>query len=147
MSTKAIEVMPFATSLNSNDVFVLHSQQFGSFLWFGRGCNGDEREMGRLVALHITGKREIDTVAEGQEPNEFWMALGGKNLNYSSGKAFEARGLPFKMKINSVSYKRAVFCKLLYMYFIIFIMTKIIFIQWEVRINTHNYTCTKWLSF
>ena len=29
-STKAIEVLPIAASLNSNDVFMLNSQQFGS---------------------------------------------------------------------------------------------------------------------
>jgi len=87
-STKAIEVPAVSASLNSNDVFVVNSQQFGAFLWFGRGCNGDEREMGRLVAFHITGRKEIDTIAEGQEPNELWMSLGGKGP-YSSGKEFE----------------------------------------------------------
>ena len=71
-----------------NSVFVLHHKTFGDFLWFGRGCNGDERELGRLVAKHITKKAGIETVAEGQEPHEFWAALGGKT-EYSSGKEFE----------------------------------------------------------
>ena len=31
---------------------------------------------------------EIDTIVEGQEPVEFWNALGGK-APYSSGKEFE----------------------------------------------------------
>lgn len=87
-STKAIEVMPIAASLNSNDVFMLNSKQFGSFLWFGRGCSGDERELGRQVAKHITGDSETETVVEGQEPPEFWAAIGGKT-EYSSGKQFE----------------------------------------------------------
>ena len=89
-STKAIEVMPVAASLNSNDVFMLNSKQFGSFLWFGRGCSGDERELGRQVAKHITGSSDTETVVEGQEPPEFWAAIGGKT-EYSSGKQFEVR--------------------------------------------------------
>ena len=80
----------------------------GNFLWFGRGSSGDEREVGRLASRHITGRwrslarflsrtkfatslkgaTEIDTIAEGQEPAEFWAALGGKAA-YSSGKEFE----------------------------------------------------------
>ena len=64
---------------------------FEGFLWFGKGCNGDEREMGRLVAKHITGSNEIEVFAEGQEPNEFWACLGGRT-EYSSGKEFEVRG-------------------------------------------------------
>lgn len=57
--------------------------------------------MGRLVASHITGLKEIDTevvIAEGQEPNEFWMALGGRTP-YSSGKAFEVSTTPTKAVI------------------------------------------------
>jgi len=87
-SVKAIEVVPRAASLNSNDVFVLYGKAMGNFLWFGRGSSGDEREVGRLASRHITGAIEIDTIAEGQEPAEFWAALGGKAA-YSSGKEFE----------------------------------------------------------
>ena len=53
-SVKAIEVIPRAASLNSNDVFVLHGKQLGNYLWFGRGSSGDEREVGRSAARHIT---------------------------------------------------------------------------------------------
>ena len=74
--------------MNSNDVFVFHGKSYGSYLWFGRGSSGDEREVGRIAARHITGAPEIDTVAEGQEPHEFWAGLGGKAA-YSSGKEFE----------------------------------------------------------
>ena len=87
-SVKAIEVMPRAASLNSNDVFVLAGRQYGNFIWFGRGSSGDEREVGRQAARHITGLSDIDVIAEGQEPAEFWAALGGKSA-YSSGKEFE----------------------------------------------------------
>lgn len=88
-STKAFEVSPTAASLNSNDVFVLLSKRTSSaFLWFGRGCSGDEREMGRLVAHRLTGDIEVEIIAEGQETPQFWAELGGQ-AEYASGKEFQ----------------------------------------------------------
>uniref|UniRef100_A0A672GP03 Villin-like n=1 Tax=Salarias fasciatus TaxID=181472 RepID=A0A672GP03_SALFA len=71
-NTKATEVPGRASSLNSNDVFLLKTDRL-CYLWYGKvrvslclmcflqGCSGDER-----------------VVMEGQEPAEFWVALGGK---------------------------------------------------------------------
>lgn len=42
-----------------------------------QGCSGDEREMAKMVADTIS-RMEKQVVAEGQEPSNFWMALGGK---------------------------------------------------------------------
>lgn len=53
---------------------VLHAQ----------GCSGDEREMAKNVA-DIISKRDKQTILEGQEPAEFWVALGGK-APYASDK-------------------------------------------------------------
>jgi len=89
VSTKAFEVMPVSASLNSSDVFVLISQQFGAFLWLGRASTGDERAMGRKLALHLTKMTEIDGITEGQEPQEFWAALGGRTEYFSTVKAQE----------------------------------------------------------
>ncbi|KAM9859541.1 advillin [Aulostomus maculatus] len=79
-NTKAIEVSALATSLNSNDVFLLKSQS-GLYLWCGKGSSGDERAMAKEISSVIgqnaqKGSEEI--VAEGQEPLEFWQLLGGK---------------------------------------------------------------------
>lgn len=42
-----------------------------------QGCSGDERVMGRAVSDVLTkGGKQV--VMEGQEPAEFWVALGGK---------------------------------------------------------------------
>uniref|UniRef100_A0A8C2WWA0 Advillin n=1 Tax=Cyclopterus lumpus TaxID=8103 RepID=A0A8C2WWA0_CYCLU len=89
-NTKAIEVPALATSLNSNDVFLLKSQS-GIFLWCGKGSSGDERAMAKEVSSVIgqnsqQGSEEI--VAEGQEPIEFWELLGGK-APYASGKRLQ----------------------------------------------------------
>ena len=75
MNTKAIEVECRAASLNSNDVFVLHSPS-GIFIWNGKGSTGDEREMAR----HLASQEKLDpnVVLEGQEKPDFWTAIGGK---------------------------------------------------------------------
>uniref|UniRef100_A0A674PCZ0 Villin like n=1 Tax=Takifugu rubripes TaxID=31033 RepID=A0A674PCZ0_TAKRU len=76
MNTKATEVPPRASSLNSNDVFLLRTIGV-CYLWYGKGCSGDERVMGRAVSDVLTrGGKQV--VMEGQEPVEFWVALGGK---------------------------------------------------------------------
>lgn len=120
-NTKTIEVPARASSLNSNDVFLLKTNQV-CYLWCGKvteledsparspwhgpfpsphinlvsfcdglgfvshsqGCSGDEREMAKNVA-DIISKRDKQTVLEGQEPVEFWVALGGK-APYASDK-------------------------------------------------------------
>ncbi|NWW73357.1 VILI protein, partial [Climacteris rufus] len=85
-NTKAFEVPVRASSLNSNDVFVLKTPSC-CYLWYGKGCSGDEREMGKTVA-DIISKMEKPVIAEGQEPPEFWLALGGKS-QYASGKRLQ----------------------------------------------------------
>ncbi|XP_069771040.1 advillin [Narcine bancroftii] len=86
LNTKATEVPARATSLNSNDIFVLKTEQT-TYLWCGKGCSGDEREMAKSVANNLS-KREKQTVMEGQEPTDFWAVLGGK-APYASDKRFQ----------------------------------------------------------
>ncbi|KAK2523963.1 Vill [Columba livia] len=86
MNTKATEVPARASSLNSNDVFLLTTSQV-CYLWCGKGCSGDEREMAKMVA-DIVSRRDKHTISEGQEPAEFWEALGGK-APYASEKRFQ----------------------------------------------------------
>ncbi|CAN9506309.1 unnamed protein product [Ophioblennius macclurei] len=82
-NTKAFEVPGRASSLNSNDVFILKTERL-CYLWYGKGCSGDERVMGSAItdALSKFGKT---VVMEGQEPADFWIALGGK-APYASDK-------------------------------------------------------------
>ncbi|KGL77756.1 Villin-1 [Tinamus guttatus] len=86
-NTKALEVPVRASSLNSNDVFVLKTPK-SCYLWYGKGCSGDEREMAKTVA-DIISKAEKPVVAEGQEPSEFWVALGGKSQYADSKRLHE----------------------------------------------------------
>uniref|UniRef100_A0A8C9HFZ3 Villin like n=1 Tax=Piliocolobus tephrosceles TaxID=591936 RepID=A0A8C9HFZ3_9PRIM len=75
-NTKTLEVPARASSLNSNDIFLLVTASV-CYLWFGKGCNGDQRETARVVVTVISKKNE-ETVLEGQEPPHFWEALGGR---------------------------------------------------------------------
>ncbi|XP_065114195.1 advillin isoform X2 [Paramisgurnus dabryanus] len=86
MNTKATEVPARASSLNTNDVFLLKTDSV-IFLWYGKGCNGDEREMGKTVA-ELLSQQDKQIVMEGQEPAAFWVALGGKGP-YASDKRLE----------------------------------------------------------
>ncbi|XP_069368173.1 villin-1 isoform X3 [Paralichthys olivaceus] len=85
-NTKATEVLARASSLNTNDVFLLRTDQI-CYLWYGKGCSGDERVMGRAMS-DVLSKQDKQVVMEGQEPAEFWVALGGK-APYASDKRLQ----------------------------------------------------------
>uniref|UniRef100_UPI00406D5242 villin n=3 Tax=Paralvinella sulfincola TaxID=644278 RepID=UPI00406D5242 len=74
-NTKAEQVPCRAESLNSNDVFVLFSKG-GTYVWAGKGCTGDEREMAKKIASK--SPKGYIMIVEGQEKEEFWDLLGGK---------------------------------------------------------------------
>ncbi|XP_033841413.1 villin-1 [Periophthalmus magnuspinnatus] len=87
-NTKATEVQAKASSLNSNDVFLLKTER-ACYLWYGKGCNGDEREMGKAVA-DVLSRQDKRVAMEGQEPAEFWVALGGKTP-YANDKSLQTQ--------------------------------------------------------
>uniref|UniRef100_UPI0037E90E1D villin-1 n=1 Tax=Semicossyphus pulcher TaxID=241346 RepID=UPI0037E90E1D len=86
LNTKATEVPASSTSLNTNDVFLLKTDRV-CYLWYGKGCSGDERVMGRAMS-DVLSRQEKQVVMEGQERAEFWVALGGK-APYASDKRLQ----------------------------------------------------------
>nr|XP_057916314.1 villin-1 [Doryrhamphus excisus] len=86
VNTKATEVQARAASLNTNDVFLLKAEH-SCYLWYGKGCNGDERVMGRAIS-DVLSKQDKQVVMEGQEPADFWVALGGK-APYASDRSLQ----------------------------------------------------------
>ncbi|XP_056220499.1 advillin [Seriola aureovittata] len=102
-NTKAIEVPALATSLNSNDVFLLKSQS-GIYLWYGKGSNGDERAMAREASSVIGQNGSEEIVAEGQESVEFWELLGGK-APYASDKRLQQMVLDHEPRLFECSNK------------------------------------------
>ncbi|NWU60833.1 VILI protein, partial [Pterocles burchelli] len=105
-NTKAFEVPIRASSLNSNDVFVLKTPSC-CYLWYGKGCSGDEREMGKTVA-DIISKSEKPVIAEGQEPAEFWVALGGKS-QYANSKRLQEENPSISPRLFECSNKTGTF--------------------------------------
>ncbi|KAK2886524.1 villin-1 isoform X1 [Channa argus] len=96
LNTKATEVLARASSLNSNDVFLLKTDQI-CYLWYGKGCSGDERVMGRAMS-DVLSKQDKQVVMEGQEPAEFWVALGGKSP-YASDKRLQREEPPHSPRL------------------------------------------------
>eukprot|EP00118_Oscarella_pearsei_P028746 m.2821 g.2821 ORF g.2821 m.2821 type:complete len:815 (+) comp8926_c0_seq1:165-2609(+) len=86
-TTKAVQVDETASSLNSNDCFVLETPK-ATYLWYGKGCSGDERELANSLAGSISTGREATKVLEEKEPADFWEGLGGKG-EYASAKALQ----------------------------------------------------------
>lgn len=58
-----LQVVLKASSLNSNDVFVLRNGS-SCLVWCGKGSTGDEREMAKKIASSLT-KSEFGVVYEG----------------------------------------------------------------------------------
>nr|XP_012632590.1 advillin isoform X3 [Microcebus murinus] len=101
-NTKAVEVSAFASSLNSNDVFLLKTQA-EHYLWYGKGSSGDERAMAKELAGFLCDGTE-NTVAEGQEPAEFWDLLGGKTP-YANDKRLQQEILDVQSRLFECSNK------------------------------------------
>ena len=75
LTTFASEVSLKGSSLNTNDCFVLVAPQ-GSWVWLGKGSTGDEKEMAKGIGNLYD--KDPTMVYEGQEKDEFWSLLGGK---------------------------------------------------------------------
>uniref|UniRef100_A0A6Q2X4P3 Macrophage-capping protein n=1 Tax=Esox lucius TaxID=8010 RepID=A0A6Q2X4P3_ESOLU len=84
-ATRAVEVKPLASSLNTNDVFVLKSPG-GTFVWSGVGASEEEMAASKHIVATLGGS--ASNVSEDKEPDGFWLALGGKN-EYQSSKSLQ----------------------------------------------------------
>lgn len=74
-ASRAVEVKCDASSLNSNDAFVLKTPN-SVYIWKGTGASCDEVAAAKSVVSALGGSaKEIN---EGSEPADFWSTLGGK---------------------------------------------------------------------
>uniref|UniRef100_UPI0037E77E08 gelsolin-like n=1 Tax=Semicossyphus pulcher TaxID=241346 RepID=UPI0037E77E08 len=73
--SRAVEVEPSATNLNSSDVFLLVGSS-GSWMWKGRSSSSAEAQ----GAEHLAGLLQVTPtqLTEGDEEDAFWDALGGQ---------------------------------------------------------------------
>ncbi|KAF7669288.1 hypothetical protein LDENG_00203310 [Lucifuga dentata] len=106
LNTKATEVMARASSLNTNDVFLLKTDRI-CHLWYGKGCSGDERVMGRAIS-DVLSKQDKQVVMEGQEPAEFWVELGGK-APYANDKRLQREEPPHSPRLFECSNQTGCF--------------------------------------
>ncbi|XP_075990062.1 gelsolin, cytoplasmic-like [Anticarsia gemmatalis] len=75
---RAIQVSETADSLEDDDVYVLETQEI-VYLWNGKESNDTEQEAAQSFVKMVVGEvKEVTVVAQGEEPEEFWEALGGQ---------------------------------------------------------------------
>ncbi|XP_068458874.1 scinderin like b isoform X1 [Clinocottus analis] len=84
-ATRAVEVEVCASSLNTNDVFVLKTPN-ALYVWRGVGASDEEMEAAKHVVGFLGGS--ATHVSEGSEPGDFWAALGGKK-DYQTSKSLQ----------------------------------------------------------
>ena len=82
--TRAVQVAEKASSLSAGDCFVLLTPGT-MYLWFGSESNGSEQDVCRAVGDLLKAKNAVVELNEGEEPDAFWEALGGKG-EYPTGK-------------------------------------------------------------
>jgi len=87
IDTRAVQVAEKAASLNSGDCFVLLTPDV-MYVWQGEGANDVEQKTAHGIADMMKGKRSMENVKEGSEPEGFWSALGGQG-DYSKAKELE----------------------------------------------------------
>ncbi|GLD63273.1 adseverin [Lates japonicus] len=86
--TRIAEVDACAASLNSNDAFLLKMADGRGYMWKGKGASVEEEKGAEYM------KKELNCssiyITEGNEPAEFWAALGGKT-EYQTSERLESQ--------------------------------------------------------
>ncbi|RVX09577.1 Villin-2 [Vitis vinifera] len=84
-NNKVVQVDAAATSLNSNECFLLQSGS-SIFTWHGNQSTFEQQQLAAKVADFLKPGVTLKHAKEGTESSAFWFALGGKQ-NYTSKKA------------------------------------------------------------
>lgn len=102
--TRATQMPEVAASLASDDVFILETPT-ETFVWEGKGGSSFEKEVAHNLAPVVSPGRVARTIAEGEEPEEFWNGLGGeadydRELDPAGPPFLEARLFHCKIRWN-----------------------------------------------
>lgn len=81
-SNKVVQVDAVATSLNSNECFLLQSGS-SMFTWHGNQSTYEQQQLAAKVAEFLKPGVAVKHAKEGTENSTFWFALGGKQ-SYTS---------------------------------------------------------------
>ncbi|XP_075227370.1 gelsolin-like [Lycorma delicatula] len=74
---QAIEVPALASSLNSEEAYILETPA-SSYLWYGHGCSVVERQVANNLCHILSPHKKIFIIEEGSEFPDFWSTLGGR---------------------------------------------------------------------
>ncbi|CAG0921435.1 unnamed protein product [Notodromas monacha] len=74
---RAEQVPEVTASLASDDVFLLETPT-ATYIWAGKGSSDEEKAMATNIRSVVSPNAEPQMVAEGEEPEGFFDALGGK---------------------------------------------------------------------
>ncbi|XP_020369141.2 scinderin [Rhincodon typus] len=103
--TRIVEVDVDAQSLNSNDVFVLKLPN-NAYLWIGKGASGEEEKGAKYLTSILQCK--ATRIGEGEEPDVFWNALGGKK-EYQTSALLQSSADDFQPRLFACSNKTGCF--------------------------------------
>nr|GMC84312.1 villin-2 isoform X1 [Ipomoea batatas] len=83
-NNKVVQVDTVATSLNSNECFLLQSSSM--FIWHGIQSTYEQQQLAAKIAEFLKPGAPVKHTKEGAEISAFWAALGGKE-SFTSKKA------------------------------------------------------------
>jgi len=76
---RTVQIQPEkASSLDTDDAFILEYKDQNLWVWLGKGASTFERAAVQKVATRISPDKEAEVIEEGNEPDAFWEVLGGK---------------------------------------------------------------------
>uniref|UniRef100_A0A8D3E083 Scinderin n=1 Tax=Scophthalmus maximus TaxID=52904 RepID=A0A8D3E083_SCOMX len=100
--TRIAEVDAEATSLNSNDAFLLKMADGRGYLWKGKGASEEEVKGAEYISKEL--KCSSNSIVEGSEPAGFWAALGGET-EYQTSERLESRTMTHPPRLFGCSNK------------------------------------------
>uniref|UniRef100_A0A672NEG2 Scinderin n=1 Tax=Sinocyclocheilus grahami TaxID=75366 RepID=A0A672NEG2_SINGR len=104
--TRIYEGNAKATSLNSNDAYLLKLPKGDGYLWKGKGASEEEERGAKYMSEKL--KCKIKPITEENEPVDFWKALGGK-MEYQTSEMLESKTIAHPPRLFACSNKTGKF--------------------------------------
>ncbi|KRT78520.1 hypothetical protein AMK59_6774, partial [Oryctes borbonicus] len=77
VDVRAVQLVANSGNLESDDVFIVENGTI-AWIWQGRDSNDDEKSFASGILDNIDPDAQKEVIEEGEEPEEFWNALGGQ---------------------------------------------------------------------
>lgn len=99
---RAEQLVAKASSLQSDDVFIVENG-VTAWIWEGRASDEEEKSRAPGILDIVEPDAEKNVIQEGEEPDEFWDALGGQDSYKTS---FEDDLIPLSTSLYHAKLKR-----------------------------------------